>query len=201
MSFIDELTELGAKVIKQGAIGYDDTENLKRKLKRKWEEYGGGKEQARKSCSEREFFLYWKFHLDESYDPCRPTAEQVREALPDELKNVNKSNSYDEVRVTANTSRQPIEYIVCYNYESEVNTLVEKQEQEAKEKKRERDEEATEESADNVKTEKKPKTEDPSEAVKEEVPSEAVKEEEPPTEEAPPKPSPPALTRCATIAA
>ena len=182
MSFIDELTELGAKVLKQGEIGYDDTENLKRKLKSKWEEYGGGKEQARKSCSEREFFLYWKFHLDESYDPCRPTVEQVREALPDELKDINKSNPYDKVQVTANIGRQPIEYTVCYNYESKVNTLVEKEEQEAK-KKREREGEATEESVDDAKTEKKPKTEDPPEAVKEE------------------EPSPPALTRCATVAA
>ncbi len=199
MSFIDELTELGAKILKEGEIGYDDTEKLKKKLKSKWEEYGGGKEQARKKCTEREFFLYWKFTLDQSYDPCRPTVEQVREALPDELKNINKSNEYDTVNISANTARQPIEYTVCYNYESKVNNLVEKEEKDAK-KKRER-EEGNEGDAKKVKTE----ANEEAKAEEEDDPQGClaagfVRVDPKVKEEAAPA-APPPLTRCPTVAA
>ena len=149
-SFIDVLTELGAKVIKEGEIGYDDTEKLKKKIKDKWEKYDGGRNEALKKCSQRNFFLYWKFHLDESYDPCRPTAEQVEAALPDELKNIN-SNPYDKVKVKADTARQPIEYTVVYSYQTNVNDLVEKESAAKKKRAREEGEEGDDLPADDAK--------------------------------------------------
>ena len=150
-SFIDELTELGAKVIKEGEIGYDNTEELKRKIKRKWEDYGGGRDEARKKCSGREFILYWKFNFDNSHDPCRPTAEQVEAALPDELKHINKSNAYDKVTVKANVAKEPIEYTVVYSYRTKVNDLVEKESAAKKKRAREEGEEGDDLPADDAK--------------------------------------------------
>ena len=159
-SFINELTELGAKVLKEGDIGYDDKEKLKKKIQRKWEDYGGGREEAIKKCHQREFIIYWKFTLDASYDPCRPTAEQVEEALPDQLKNINKSHPYDKVNVKADTVKQPIEYTVFYSYRQNVIEYL-KNEKDVADKKKRALEEGDEPPADDAKKAKEePKEEE-----------------------------------------
>ena len=120
MSFFEKLTKIGVESIKDGVLGYDDHEDLKKKIAEKWEAYDGPQQEAIKKTKDRNFFFWWKFTLDESYDRCLPTAEQVEAALPDELK-INGTNPYDKVMVEANICKTPIEYSVCYKFEHRVN--------------------------------------------------------------------------------
>lgn len=137
MSFIDELTKIGVDSVKDGALGYDDMDQLKRKVKAKWEGYDGGREQAKKKSADQDFFLYWKFTLDSSLERCRPSVEQVKEALPDELKITDKLHGGDAVTVSVDEWQHPAVYSVTYSYETRVNKCLE---EEGKKQKREREE-------------------------------------------------------------
>jgi hypothetical protein len=148
MSFFNELVQIGIESVKGGAIGFDDHEALKRKIKFAWEKHGGGRDQAKKKAAERNFFFYWQFTLDESYDRCMPTPEQVYEALPDELK---FDDPFHKVTVEADLVKSPIQYTVAHMFKEKVNKHFE---EEAKKNKRER-EEGNEGDAKKVKAEAK----------------------------------------------
>ena len=182
MSFFDELVQIGIESVKAGNIGFDNHEELKRKIKFEWETHGGGRDQAKKKAAERDFFFIWRFTLDKSYDRCMPTAEQVEAALPDELK---FDDPWRKVVVEADLVTSPIEYSVAHMYKERVNKHFA---EEAKKNKRER-EEGNEGDAKKVKAEVKTEEKEP------------VKAEEKPEEDGEPPIAPPPLTRCPTVAA
>ena len=135
MSFFDELTQIGIKCVQTGTIGFDDHEKLKRKINYEWTKPSGGKERAKKSAFQRDFFFYWQFTLDASHDRCLPTANQVLEALPEELQFPKNNGSFKNVSVDADLLKTPIQYTVSYMYRDRVNKHF-KEEAEAKKKKR-----------------------------------------------------------------
>ena len=154
MSFFDDLVEIGLDTVKNGALGYDNPDELKRKIKSKWLGYGGQKEKSVKDCKGRFFFFYWRLNFEDSGDRCFPTAEQVEEALPDELKAYN--SPYDKIQVEVDKSKTPMDYVVYYNYRSRINGALEEEA-----KKRNRDEEDEKDEQKKQKGEEKQEEEDP----------------------------------------
>jgi hypothetical protein len=132
MSFFNELVELGVESVKPGTIGVDDHEALKRKIGYEWTKHNGGRDRAKKKASEGDFLFRWQFTLDEGYGRCLPTAAQVREALPDEL----KSDSLHVACCIIDGS--PTHFTVSYTFKEHVNKHFEEEAEKKKKKKRER---------------------------------------------------------------
>tara|TARA_Y100000768_G_scaffold107564_1_gene78969 strand:- start:9175 stop:9891 length:717 start_codon:yes stop_codon:yes gene_type:complete len=128
MSFFKELEQIGVESVKNGTIGCNDHEKLKRKIHYEWTKYDGGRNKNKIKAAKRNFFFYWEFTLDQPYDRCMPTAEQVYEALPDELK-FDKTDRR-KVTVEAEVDRTPIKYTVAHWYSDDVNKHFEAKENE-----------------------------------------------------------------------